>query len=79
MNKRQIKKQRKKMLKRPMLAIRESGMLGGYTCPNCGNRHVKEPYCKKCNQMLIYEEAQGKYAPLWKANLLLFFYPKRKK
>ena len=68
MNKRQAKKLKKKLLKRPMLAIKENGLLCGYTCPNCGNRHVKEPYCRQCNQMLIYEESQREYVPLWKSN-----------
>lgn len=68
MNKRQTKKRRSKALNKPVLARRESGMLGGYTCPTCGNRHVKEPYCKRCNQMLIYDEEQRESAPLWKSN-----------
>lgn len=60
MNKRQAKKIKKRLLNSPMLAIRESGLLSGYTCPKCGNRHVREPHCRKCNQMLIYDESQRK-------------------
>lgn len=65
MNKRQAKKKQKKILARPRLVIRESSLFGGYTCPNCGNRYVREPFCKKCGQCLIYEEGQ---TPLWKSN-----------
>lgn len=68
MNKRQVKKKQKKMLARPMLVIRESGLFGGYTCPNCGNRHVREPFCRKCEQCLIYEEGQRDQLLFWKSN-----------
>lgn len=68
MNKRQVKKKMKQLLNKPMLAIRECGLLSGYTCPRCGNRHVKEPYCRNCNQMLIYDECQRNRSPLWKSN-----------
>ena len=68
MNKRQSKKIKKNKLKTPMLVKKEKGLLGGYSCPNCGNKYVREPYCQKCNQLLIYDESQRDKAPLWKSN-----------
>lgn len=66
MNKRRTKKRKNFYLEKPMMAIREYGLLNGYTCPRCGNHHVKEPYCRNCNQMLIYDVDQ--VAPSWKSN-----------
>jgi len=79
MNKRQLKKYKNKKLLLPALARRENGFLAGYTCPTCGNRHVKEPYCRCCNQMLIYNEGQRKSAPaVWEKVSLERLYKSKK-
>lgn len=68
MNKRKAKKARKKALQKPKLVVREPGFLGGYTCPACGERHCREPYCRNCHQRLAYDRDQLHEPPLFQSN-----------
>jgi len=55
MNKRLIKKIKTKELNISKLAVLSPGILSGYTCPTCSRNKVKEPFCPRCKQRLIYD------------------------
>lgn len=51
----------------PAEAIREKGVLNGYTCPRCGKRHCIYDFCLACGQRLSYDYApQSKFIKRFK-------------